>query len=118
GRPGGGRVAAENVDRHTVVIVASPATRGFKGPPAGDHRACRHDLIVDLAVHASQPPNGCLKVAVVLGAWEEPLVEPVPPSPRPLSGLSLGPATNPSRDIDMYSTVEAIVSLLALIGTP
>ncbi len=36
---------------------------------------------------------GCLKV--VLGAWEGPRVQPVPPSPRPLSGLSLGPATNP-----------------------
>src|SRR5438132_10067723 len=32
-----------------------------------------------------------------------------PPSPRPLSGPSLGPVTNPSRDIDMYSTVKDIV---------
>src|SRR2546421_4696014 len=32
-----------------------------------------------------------------------------PPSPSPLSGPSLGPVTNPSRDIDMDSTVKDIV---------
>src|SRR5947209_19283201 len=36
-----------------------------------------------------------------------------PPSPRPLSGPSLGPVTNPSRDIDMDSTLKDIVLSLS-----
>lgn len=39
----------EDEDRHAVVMVALPAPGEFEGPSAGDHRAGRQRLAVDLA---------------------------------------------------------------------
>src|SRR4051812_45986754 len=59
-------------------MVAAPAARGLEGPASGENGPRRHGLVVDLAVHASQPPHGGRKVAVVLSPWKDPLVEPFP----------------------------------------
>ena len=37
-----GLVAAEDADRHAVVVVAAPAASGLEGPPAGDDRPGGH----------------------------------------------------------------------------
>lgn len=42
-------LVGEDEDRHAVVVVALPAPGEFEGPPAGDHRAGRQCLAVDLA---------------------------------------------------------------------
>src|SRR5438046_10458900 len=44
--------AAEDPDRHAVVVVAAPAARRLEGPPAGDDRAGSTDLVKKLAVDA------------------------------------------------------------------
>ena len=108
GSPLGCRVAAEDVYGHTVVMVASPATRGFEGPTSGYHGPSGHELVIDLAVHASQPRDGCVKVAA-LGTPKGPLVQAVTPVAESVVHAFVGPAMNPSRDIDMYSSVEDIV---------
>ena len=57
-------VAAEDVDGHTVVMVAVPAARGFEAPASGNNGPGGHELVVDLAVRA------------IIGAWKGPLVQP------------------------------------------
>jgi hypothetical protein len=96
----GGVVAGEDEDRHAVVVVAAPAARRLEGPPAGNHCPCRHELVDDPAVDAAQTADR-LDVVDAASARNRPLVQAVPAVPRPLSGPSLGPAMNPSRDVDM-----------------
>jgi hypothetical protein len=86
-RPGGGRVAAEDPDGYAVVMVASPAAGGLEGAKSGDDGSA-------------------------LGTREGPLVQPVASVPEPVLEALVGPAMNPSRVMDMYSTVEDIDSLL------
>jgi hypothetical protein len=45
-------VVGEDEDRHTVVVVALPTPGKFEGPTAGDHRAGRHQLAVNLSARA------------------------------------------------------------------
>jgi hypothetical protein len=40
-----GRLAAEDPDRHAVVVVTAPAVRRLEGPPSGDDGAGSHDLV-------------------------------------------------------------------------
>ena len=87
-----GLVAGENEDRDAVVVVAAPIARRLDRSAAGDDRPGGHELVDHLAVDVPQAarlpekPHSCRRS---------------PPSPSPLSVRSLGPAMNPSRDIDM-----------------
>jgi hypothetical protein len=47
-----GLVAAQDEDRHTVVMVTAPTICEFEGPSADDYRTSGHELVHDLAVHA------------------------------------------------------------------
>jgi hypothetical protein len=49
-----GLAAAEDEDRHPVVVVAALAARRLEGRPAGDDRPGGHHLVEDLAVDAHQ----------------------------------------------------------------
>ena len=111
GMPAQHRISAD-VDGHAIVVVASPAACGIKCAAPGDHGSRGHELVDDLAADVSQPSQGFLRV--VADAVKDPLVQYTSPlSPRPLSGpLGWGPVTNPSRDIDMYSTVDDIIRSL------
>ena len=81
------------------MVVAAPAVGELEGPSADDHRPCGHDLVHDLAVHAVQAADDLL---VTFGCVrQKPLVQAVPAVAEPLPGPSLGPAMNPSTDIDM-----------------
>ena len=92
-------MAGEDEDRHAIVVVAAPAARRLEGPPAGDDRPGGHELVDDLAVDA--PPAGGLDVVDVAAARERPFVQALPAVTEPVVRPSLGPAMNPSRDMDM-----------------
>ena len=90
--PTAGLMAGEDEDRHAVVVVAGPAARRLKGPPAGDDSPSGHQLVEDLGVDARQTAGRSLVVAPPPHSCRR-----CPPSPSPLPGPSFGPATNPSR---------------------
>jgi len=46
----------EDEDRHAVVVITLPAPSQFEGAPAGDHRACRHELAEHLPARAVGHP--------------------------------------------------------------
>ena len=77
-RPGGCRVAAEDVDGHTVMMVAVPAACGFEAPASGDNGPGGHELVVDLAIR-------------IIGAWKGPLVQPVPAVAEGVGQRFVGP---------------------------
>ena len=94
-------MAAQDVDRHPVVVVATPAAGGLERAAPGDHGPGRHELVVDLAVHPGQPRDGRLEVAA-LGAGEDPLVQPEAAVAEAVVGSSRsGPVMKPSSDMDM-----------------
>jgi hypothetical protein len=57
-------------------MVPCPAAGGFERPASRDDGTGRHELVVDLTVRASQPPDGSLDV-VADRTGEEPSVQPV-----------------------------------------
>jgi hypothetical protein len=61
GELGARLVPAEDEDRHTVVMVAVPSTRGFEGAPSGQHRPGGEELLEDLAIGPGQAVE-CLRV--------------------------------------------------------
>jgi hypothetical protein len=93
-----GLVAGEDEDRHAVVVVATPAARGLEGPPAGDDRAGGHELVDDLAVDGPRTADG---FEVDVAVRHCPLVQAVAAVAESVSGSFVGPAMNPSRDMDM-----------------
>jgi len=46
----------EDEDRHAVVVITLPAPGQLEGAPAGDHRACRHELAEHLPARAVGHP--------------------------------------------------------------
>jgi len=46
----------EDEDRHAVVVITLPAPGQLEGAPAGDHRACRHEVAEHLSVRTIGHP--------------------------------------------------------------
>jgi hypothetical protein len=107
GHPSGCGVAAEDVAGHAVVVVAAPAGGGLEGPACGDYSASRPDLVHDLAVDVSLPPNRFPRV--IPDAVEDPLVQHLPAVAETIVGALVGSRDEPSTDMDLHSPVEDIV---------
>jgi hypothetical protein len=92
-----GLVAGEDEDRHAVVVVAAPAARRLEGPrPATTAPvAMNSSTIWPLTCPTADGSRSTSPSVMTTRAGGG------PPSPSPLPGPSLGPAMNPSRDIDM-----------------
>jgi hypothetical protein len=86
-------LAAEDEDRHAVVVVTAPAARRLERPPAGDDRPCGHELIDDLAVDARRTGGSSLVVGV--GIRHEPLVQAVSAVAEPVAGSFVWPGDEP-----------------------
>jgi len=64
--------------------------RGLERPTSCQHGPRRHELVVDLAVHSSQPLDGCIEVTT-LRARKDPLVQPAPSVAEPIVRAFVGP---------------------------
>ena len=87
-----GLAAAEDEDRHAVVMVAAPATGGLEGASTGDDRPGRHELLDDLAVDATQIRD---RLVVGLGPRQDPLVQAVPAVAEPVVRPLIWPGDEP-----------------------
>ena len=70
------------------MVVAAPPVRRLEGPAAGDDRPGGHELVEDLAEDGHLTRKG-------------PLVQAFPAVAEPVARSCIGPAMNPSRDMDM-----------------
>src|SRR5215204_1081245 len=70
-----GLMAAEDEDRHAVVVVTAPATGGLEGPAAGHDRTGGHELVEDLPVDARGTRD---TLVAPVRAREDPVVEAMP----------------------------------------
>jgi hypothetical protein len=89
-----GLTAAVDEDRDAVVVVAVPATRGLEGPATSDDGAVAMNSSTTRPL--TPPVTSPAPPPFRTQSWRR-----SPPSPSPLSGRTLGPAMNPSSDIDM-----------------
>src|SRR5215208_6317715 len=83
-----GLAAAEDPDRHAIMVVATPATSRLEGPSAGDDRAGRHHLVPDVAVDARWTADF---LGVGIGTRQGPLVQAVPALPETVVRSLIGP---------------------------
>src|SRR5829696_7602496 len=90
-----GVVEGEDKDRHAIVVVAAPAISRLEGPPAGDDRAGRHELVEDLAVDAAQTAGGL----GVIGARRRPIVQAFPAVTQAVGRSLIGPGQRIRRGI-------------------
>jgi hypothetical protein len=81
-------MAAQDEDRHAVVVVAAPAASRLEGSPAGDDGPGRHELVDYLGVDAGQAARDCL---VGVGTRQRALVQAVPAVAEPVARSLVGP---------------------------
>lgn len=106
------RMTGNGEDRHAVVMITAPEVRRLDGPAAADDRSGGQQLIDDPAVDARRAARDALVVGA--GAVQEPLVQAVPAVAERVVRSLVGPATNPSRDMDMRARSRTRRLLLAL----
>jgi hypothetical protein len=85
-------VAGDDEDRHAVMVVAAPTTRGLEGPPAGNDRPGGHELVDDLAVDGARTADG---VEVDVAVRHHPLVQAVPTVAEPIARSFVRPGDEP-----------------------
>jgi hypothetical protein len=89
----GGVLAGEDEDRHAVVVVVVPAAGRLEPPSAGDDRAGGHELV-------DYPTVDARRTADFAGV-RQPLVQASPAVAEAVVQSLIGPAMNPSSEIDM-----------------
>ena len=79
-----------------AVVVAAPLARVVEHAPADDRRTGRHHL----GEHLAAGPRR-LEVRIPADRIAEPLVQALTATAEALAGVVVGPAINPSSDMDM-----------------
>jgi hypothetical protein len=82
-------MAGEDEDRHAVVMITAPEARRLDGPAAADDRSGGQQLVDDLALTPGGRPGTPLWS--LSAPFKNHSCRRCPPSPRGLSGPSLGP---------------------------
>src|ERR1039458_4666832 len=82
------RTTTEHPDRHTVVVIATPAARRLEGAPARDYCTGGHELVEELAVDACRTA-GDSRVRIG-GAQVHPLMQTFPAVAEPNAHSRIG----------------------------
>jgi hypothetical protein len=82
-------MAAEDEDRHAVVVIAAPATRWLESSSAGDDGAGGHQLVEHMAVDARRASGNAVSLGIRIR--EEPIVQAFAAISEPVVKSFVGP---------------------------